>query len=282
VQTPEHGVVYGLSNEAYHAGPGLSLSGAKRILKSPHHYHALTQPTAPPKEPTPSMRSGTMAHCAFLEPDQFDSRYEVGPDVSKNSRVWREFQDHCASVEIEPITQLERDRAFAQAASLRTLEDIPRLMSNGHAEVSAYWVDRRTGVHCKCRPDYVAHGLGLSGECAILLDVKTTTDASPEAFARSVVTYGYHMQDDWYCEGYTAASGREVLGMLFAVVESEFPYAAALYSLDPRALQLGRKRNKRARAAYAACQRDGKWPSYPSGVIELQLPSWALKELNDQ
>jgi hypothetical protein len=277
-----HGVVYGLPNADYHAGAGLSCTGAKRLLQSPYHYHALAQhTTAPPKEPTPSMLNGTLVHCATLEPEQFDERYEVGPDVSRNSKAWREFIDHCTSVAVEPISQLQRDRAYAQAAALRTLPDVAAILKRGHAESSAYWVDPITGVQCKCRPDFTGEGWGVSHAGVILLDVKTAADASPAGFAKSVVNYSYHQQADWYCSGYALATGREVLGMVFAVVESEYPHAVAAYSLDTRALEMGRKLNDRARALYAKCTAANDWPSYPTAVTELTLPAWAWRQADE-
>lgn len=275
------GVVHGLSNEAYHAGAGLSVSGAKRLLKTPYHFHALAGPHgAPASEPTAAMVNGTLVHCALLEPELFDVRYAVGPEVASRAvKEWKAFV--AANPGREPITPLQRDRAYAQAAALRALPDVGKLLRRGHAESSAYWVDPATGVHCKCRPDFAAHGWGAAGAAVILVDVKTTSDASPEGFAKSVVNYAYHMQAAWYCEGYALATGCTVLGMVFAAVESEYPHAAAAYTLDAQAVELGAKLNHRARTVYAKCSTSGEWPSYPNEVIELSLPRWAWSALND-
>lgn len=277
--TPDaHGVVHGLSNEAYHRGPGLSCSGAKRLLRTPYHYWALTQEhDAPPSEPTPQMQNGTRVHCALLEPDQWALRYVVPPGGAsdRRTRAYRDFAAWAAERGLQPVTQEETQRAQAQAHALRALPDVARLMARGHAESSAYWTDPLTGVQCKCRPDFVAEGWGDSGAACILLDVKTARDASPEAFARAVASLGYHQQADWYCDGYARATGHEVLGMVFAVVESEYPHAAAAYELDEAALQLGRTLNMRARNLYAQCSQRGAWPSYPRGIVRLSLPAWA-------
>lgn len=281
------GVVYGLASEAYHAGPGLSHSGAKRLMRSPFHYWALAQQReAPPKAPTPQMVNGTLVHCALLEPEQFDVRYAVIPDDlgTKASKAYKEWAAVVLTNGCEAITPQQRDAAQAQADALRTLPIVQQLMAGdhvGHAESSAYWVDPDSGVHCKCRPDWASHGWGDDGRGVLLLDVKTTADASPEAFAKSVVNFGYHTQDDWYCQGYGIAARLPVLGMVFVVVESEFPHAVAAYSLDADALQLARMKNRDARALYAQCATKNEWPSYPREVTELSLPRWALKELTE-
>lgn len=271
----EPGVYPGLSNEEYQAGAGLSVSQVKRLRKSPFHFHALQTPTAPPKAPTPGMMNGTLVHCALLEPNEFDSRYVVGPDVSKNSRDWKTFMAERAGLDV--ITQVQRDAAFAQAAALAALPDIAALMVGGQAEVSAYWLEDELEqpVLCRCRPDYVAPVAFGTG--AVLIDVKTTTDASPEGFAKACANFDYHLQADWYCRGYARAAGLDVHGMVFAVVESEFPYAAATYMLSDRALIAARRENQEALQTYMRCRASQSWPGYPQGIQVIDLPPWALK-----
>jgi hypothetical protein len=270
---PSNGVLLGLANEAYHKGPGLSHSGLKRMRKSPYHYHELALGTheVPPPAPTLQMMNGTLTHCALLEPSQFDARYVVGPAVDKRSKEWREFTKQVPTCEV--ITSLQRDAAFRQADALRRLPDVAALLSSGEPEVSAYWIDPETQVLCKCRPDWVSpvgYGRGV-----VLLDVKTASDASPEGFSKAVANYGYHTQADWYCTGYALATGLEVHGMLFAVVESEYPHACAAYMLDDEALQRARLDNREALALYARCAANDEWPGYPTDIQVITLPRWA-------
>jgi hypothetical protein len=49
------------------------------------------------------------------------------------------------------------------------------------------------GTPCKVRPD-----LYNSKDSGIVLDLKTTIDASPKGFAKSVRQYGYLFQAAWY------------------------------------------------------------------------------------
>lgn len=268
------GIVHGLTNESYHAGPGWSVSGVKRFRRSPYHFHALKGPHgAPPKEPTAAMVNGTLVHCATLEPDEMPRRYAVGPDGPRTSKAWKDHAAWAAMTGLEPITGVQYIAALRQAAALRTLPDVDTLLSDGQPEVSAFWRDEATGVLCKCRPDWVspvADGTGV-----ILVDVKTTADASPEAFARSAANLGYHLQAAWYCHGYAQATGLEVHGMVFACVESEFPHAVAAYMLDDEAIAKGRAACDAALVAYAECERTCTWPSYPQDIVTLQLPPWA-------
>lgn len=272
IERDGRGVIANLPNGVYHAGPGLSVSGIKRFRRSPFHYRSLAQAHgAPPSLPTPAMMNGTLVHCAVLEPAELMRRYVVGPEISRTSHQWRDFaRDH---IEQQVITRVQYDAAMRQATALKGLEEVATLLEDGQAEVSAYWTDVQTGVLCKCRPDHVSP-VAMGTGC-ILVDVKTAGDASAEAFARSATNLGYHLQAAWYCDGYAQASGLQVHGMVFAVVESEFPHAVAAYMLDDVGIEKGRAAVRDALNRYVECERADAWPGYPAGITVLQLPPWA-------
>ena len=64
----------------------------------------------------------------------------------------------------------------------------------GQTELSYFWDDLGT-IKGKCRPDWI------SDDGSIVVDVKTTTDASPRGFQKSISTWGYHLQLGWYLRG---------------------------------------------------------------------------------
>lgn len=271
---PGQGLILdGLTNTDYHAGPGLSVSGAKRLLVTPYHYHALTgERTAPPKAPTPGMMNGTLVHCLVLEPDEFGLRYVVGPDADVRSKAWKEFGAAALAMGLEVISQVMYDRARGQAEALRAVPEVAELLREGIAEQSVFWRDEAHGLLLKCRPDWrapVSHGAGI-----VLLDVKTCADASDEGFASACAKFGYYMQDPWYCEGVAAATGLRVEGMVFGVVENEYPFAARAFMLSDEARAAGREQYAKARATYAACLTRGDWPGYPPGIAVIDLPRW--------
>lgn len=275
MDVPTTGLVQGLANEAYHAGPGLSHSGVKRLRKSPFHYHELARPRdVPAKAPTPEMFAGTLAHCALLEPDAFDARYLVC-DIDKRTKAFKEQQIVAEATSSVLITSIQRETAFAQAASVKLLPEAKRLLSRGQAEVSAYWIDKDTGTLCKCRPDWVSPVSVNARDGFVLVDFKTTSDASARKFAKTVLDFEYDLQAAWYLDGYEQASGLMATAMVFAVCEREYPYACALYELHPDDIARAREANRRALALYTACARDDKWPGYPTTLQTLELPVWA-------
>jgi hypothetical protein len=269
---PFVGIRSDLSNEAYHATSALGASGLKKLAKSPAHYWAAyLDPEREPSAPTPAMRAGTLAHCVVLEPHRLDERYVIKPEGhdgrTKEGKAW------CAQMAgFEIVTADQLLTARRQAAALHALPDIAALLSSGRPEVSVFWIDPDTGVHCKCRPDLVHSTDG--GDW--LVDVKTTVDASPEGFPKQVAKLGYHIQAAHYSSGWTAATGRRVLGFVFACVESDYPHVAAAYTLDQVAMAEGADECRRLIDLYDECTRTNRWPGYGSEIKALSLPMWAL------
>jgi exodeoxyribonuclease VIII len=266
-------LMFGMESEAYHATEALGSSGLKLLRKSPLHFYGQhMDPERPRREPTPAMKAGTLAHCAILEPDTLAERYVVRPDGldgrTKEGKAW------LASVApgVESITAEQLLTAQRQADAVRALPEIGDLLGKGMAEVSAFWTDETTGMECKCRPDW---NVPVEHRKAIILDIKTAIDASPEGFARAVWNWQYHLQAAWYSDGYALAAEVEVLSFVFVVVESEYPHAAAAYVLDEETMAIARAENRRLFDIYAKCKRTNEWPGYPAGVGVLSLPAWA-------
>jgi exodeoxyribonuclease VIII len=273
------GIYYDLSNQDYHAGPGISKSGLDAIAKSPAHYYSRyldpARPAAP--EPTPSMKTGTLAHCVILESEQFENRYLVRPEGidlrTKEGRAWAATIDPGLDV----ITAEQYARAIAQAESIKRLPDVAEAFANGRSEVSAFWTDKETGVLCKCRPDFV-HDASADG--VILFDLKTTQDASPAEFGRSVAKWRYHVQAAWYSDGYRQATGKDVIAYVFVAVENDWPHFCSAVMLDPLADAEGAALYRRNLNTYAECLQSGNWPGYSTAIETISLPAWAITQEN--
>jgi len=188
--------------------------------------------------------------------------------TTKEGKAWRDAQP--AGVEI--VTTEQMLTATRQAASVRQLPEVAALLERGQPEVSAFWFDEPSGLLMKCRPDSVA----LAGErSVVLLDVKTTQDASPDAYSRSIWNFGYHLLAAHYSEGYEIASGLMVLGFAFVVVEADYPHAAAAYLIDDDGMARARRTRRRLIESYAVCRATGEWPGYPNTMQPISLPGWA-------
>lgn len=285
------GVIEGMDIDAYHSSPGISKTGLDRINRSPARFYALSlDPNRPPEKELAGQLEGQLAHCAILEPDEFDKRYVTlpanapdrpteamlkakSPSESSIARQkwWAEWDRNNNGRII--ITHQQRETALRQADAVRQLPDIREALAAGRPEVSAFWRDPATGVLCRCRPDWV-HPAGQSG--VVLLDVKTYSDASPAEFRRQCARKRYHVQDAFYSDGFELASGLEVLAFVFVAVETDYPFHASAVMLDLMSRQQGVEDARRNLDTYAECLRTGTWPGYSPGIETVSLPTWAL------
>jgi len=262
------GIHEGMDGDKYHTLPGLSNTGLGKHLASPAHYRAYVR--NPPKE-TPALRLGKLLHKAVLEPDALALAIAPNVDRRTNSgkKAWADFLLENPGAEIVTADEADqiqfmRDAVYSHPSARKLL------FAPGRAEASAWWYDDLEGVLCKCRPDYAR-------DDHIIVDLKSTEDAEPNAFGRSAVKYGYVRQGAFYWDGWHRVTGIKPEGFVFIAVEKEPPYAVSVSALTPIQLDMGRHEYRRALARYSECQISGHWPGYSDKIEPLALPAWAMK-----
>tara|TARA_R110000803_G_scaffold21548_3_gene54241 strand:- start:7396 stop:8115 length:720 start_codon:yes stop_codon:yes gene_type:complete len=231
----------------------LSYSSLKAFMKSPAHFLAYKN-----KEfvESSSMRLGTAVHSALLEPDKFRAIYDV-TDLRKNTKAYKE------------MVALNPDKIYLNNSDWRSIQEIKRrFKQNGEASDLLSLCDIREqevkGV-IKGTP-FRGFVDAMSRDGNIILDIKTTQDASPEGFGKSVYNFAYHLQ---------AAIYKEITGaqqFYIIAIENTSPYNVCIYGLSQDALDSG----------YSVMQNgiekfnlwDGKETGYTNyGIIN--LPPWA-------
>lgn len=275
-QIPASGIIHGMSNADYHALPSVSSSKLKTILRSPAHYHAAYLSDAPRKEPTASMVLGSLTHTLFLEPEQYANDYAIFPDCDRRTKegkaVYAAFLDAAEGMTVITADQLATAQAMANALCDHALHEA---MTSGFAESSIFYTDDQTDLHCRIRPDYHIAPGGV-WEYGLIIDVKTTDDARPEAFARTCVNFGYDLSAAMYCHGFMQHyETTEPPLFLLLVVERDAPYAVACYECSPEMLAKGEEKYRKALSLLAECQSADNWPGYDAGIQLLNLPKWA-------
>lgn len=271
-------IIHGLGNAEYHARPEVSSSQLKTILRSPAHYRAAYLDGAPRKESTANMVLGSLTHTLFLEPEQYGSEYIVAPECDRRTKegkaVYAAFQDAADGLTIITAEQLQTAQAMANSLCGHIIHEA---MTGGHAEASIFYSASVGGVGmaCRIRPDYHIPPCD-TWPTGLIIDVKTTDDARPEAFARTCVTYGYDLSAAMYCDGFMRHYGTtEPPLFLLLVVERDAPNAVACYECSPEMLAKGDEKYRRALALLDECQQKNEWPGYDSGIQLLNLPKWA-------
>ena len=249
------------SNADYHADPAVSASHLHAVAASPYHYWSrFLAPDRPPSVQTAAMKLGSLTHCAVLEPDQLASRYGIAPDRRTNAGKAAVAEMEAAG--IEAVTAPEMEQAMAMAASVRSHQAAAALLRDGKAEQSFWFDDIATGLRCKCRPDWYTG--------STIVDLKTTVDASPKGFAKSVAQWRYHVAQVHYLAGTFAER------FVFIAVEKSYPYAVGVYELDADAVQLGDYERRNNLQTIADCRAISEWPGYGNTIQPLSLPKWAL------
>ncbi len=260
-------VRHDLTNSEYHASPAISKSGLDLIRKAPALYRWRQ---ANPTEQTPAMRLGTLTHTVVLEPQLFRESATVHPEgidrrTSAGKLAWAEFEVQAEGKEIVTTEEMSKLCQIQQAvhnhpAAAKALAGSPII------EQSIFW--DADGIACRCRPD-------AATEKGVIVDLKTTRDASPEGFAKSIAQYRYHVQAAFYSDGYKAAFGEAPRGFVFIAVETEPPYLVAVYVASETMTSRGRIEYQTDLDTFRRCQDADTWPGYSDAPLTIDLPKWA-------
>ena len=167
----------------------------------------------------------------------------------------------------EIITETMLEAATAMAESVKSHPAASKLLSSGTPEVSIFWDDEETGARRKCRIDFI-HDSG------IVVDLKSTSNASEEEFARSVAKFGYHRQQAFYVEGFESGFKKQPTGFVFVATESTPPYATAVYALCEESEAKGREEIRELLPLLIDCKSRDEWPAYSPRIEKLTLPRW--------
>lgn len=266
------GLHYGVAPEVYYArAPGLLRKSVLDLVRrSPAHVKLWLD--GEDGGPMAAMRFGNVFHPAVLEPARFARDFAIAPDFGDRrykgpKEAWERWQ-----VENAGKTILDPDDAKAirgMVAACRAHELLGRILRYpGRAEVTVRWDDAESGLPAAARLDWYVEELGL------VVDLKSTEDARPGPFARSVASYRYHVQEAHYRAG-LAAVGKPCEHFVLAAIEKRPPYLVALYKLDEYAVERGERSRRRDIRRLEESAVRNVWPGYDERILSLELPRWA-------
>lgn len=268
-----HGCVQ-LTNEEYHSGPGISKSHLDKVAKCPLLYwERYINPEREPEEQKAALVFGSAFHTATLEPDLFASEFLIMPEFNLRSATGRAARDEWLAGEAKGLTVLtveQRDLALKMARVVHKHPVAGQLLRGGQKEQSFFAKDPETGALVKCRTDHSDFSAGL------IADLKSTDDASEDAFAKSIANFRYHVQQAWYEDVLSSIYGEAPPYFVFIAVDKNPPHPIGVYYIDPEDVQLGRQLARRDLKTILECKRTGIWPDFtPSKVARISLPGWA-------
>lgn len=263
--------IYDLDENVYFSHEAISNSKLSPLEKSGAHYLAELEKN---DEPTRAQVIGKLIHTTVLEPEMLEKRYVLAERKlnfrSKEDKELRDnaiaedkhlvgFDDVCLSRDMDEAIK----KHLGANTLLKTIE--------GDSEVSAFWVDKETGVQCKGRFDFLTKN-------GCIVDLKTTTDASYDEFKHSITKFKYYRQAAMYIDAYETITGKKALGFIIVAVEKTAPYGVACFKIDEAAIEQGRREYKALLHKYKVFKDNEDFHGYSQIVQDVGISRWALDE----
>jgi len=222
---------------------------------------------------------GNAFETKLLEPDEFKNNVAVFP-AEKIKFDIREIRPELKVVGNSKEFKSAKESFYAENAEkyiiedystegLSTLEDmekscrenpiISKLLSQVEKQVSIFWTDEKTGVKLKTRPDV------SRSEKNVIVDVKTTRDASPRMFSKQINDLNYWLQACLQIEGCLKSGYMEKIdGYFWLAVEKEAPFNAVIYEFDKDDIERKMIKVLMLLDRIAESEKSGVWPGYES------------------
>ena len=259
-------------------------------------------PPTLPKKDSAAFAMGHAVHCLALEPNEFEDRFVSFPKVDRRTKAgqaeWDEFVSDCALKDLKIVDDSDFTKAmdYVDLVKGKTVLDeqdhadavacVQAL--NNHPEFAAIMAQPRRvevpfefdlfGHRFKAKPDAIIDSMKL------IVDIKTTDDASPHRWQWSAVDYGYHRQA-WLYQYALHSEMIEDYRFIFAVVEKPkpstrgIPPTVALYELDAETMNMGMQDTHRLVLDYERRTKTNDWQQpYSSGIVPLRLPKRRVYE----
>lgn len=283
--------IHDISAEAYHADPcavpSMSSTLARLILnRSPRHAWTAHPRLNPDHEGKDSkvFDLGRAAHrCVLGKGGDYVAYPEhlLAKNGAASTAEAKEWAQEMRSRGMTPLKAAEVDAVHDMADGIiRRLSAMGIAFPPARSELTA--IAEIDGVMCRAMIDHAPADPRMP-----LWDLKTTTDASPDAVIRSVTAWGYDIQACHYLRVWEAATG-EKRRFRFIFVEKEPPFEVSAVELlnDPGDeadwFQDADAKCAEARRIWGECLRDNQWPGYSDKIALIGAPVWHRRNWADR
>ena len=261
-----------ISNAEYHGRKThLSSTNIRTFKKNKKQFeYGLTHELV---KQTKAMADGTAVHAFFLERDNFDTDFVIKPaDMRLNTKAGKEWAlEHQSKIIIDSElgnNLYEMEKSFMDSPA-KLIYDI-----KGQTELSYFWDDFGT-IKGKCRPDWI------SDDGNIVVDIKSTTDASPRGFQKSISTWGYHLQLGWYLRGLRKL-GLPAEQFIFIAIEKTAPFCVGVYRADQEMINYAMKELDQLMPEIQTAMVSNEFPDYTPEITSIGLPPWMTDKKEQQ
>jgi len=267
---------YDVKAKDYHADPvekpSLSSSIAKILIdQSPAHaWMAHPRLNLGHQRETDSRSDlGSAAHAMLLEPSRDPVVVRV-PFKDWRTNAAKEARELAYSRDKFPVLEdkyADIQNMVLEARAFLDKTELAGILGSSLNETTVVWND--AGIWCRSRPD------SMSIDRTILLDYKTTTDASPEAIAKQIGRMGYDVQAEFYTRGQEILMGHPAT-FVFLFQEITPPYACSLISLSAAYREVGKLKVQRAMQLWERAINTNTWAAYSHQILYAEPKPWDL------
>ena len=274
------GVHLGIPAQVYHADPcivpSLSSSIAQVLLRESPYKAWFSHPRLNKgysEDRADKFDLGTAAHAMLLEDNE--SAMAVVDADDWRTKAAQAQRDAARAAGKTPILAGHFQKVLEMVAAAKAFiptSEIGSAWKAADSEVTA--VIQESGTWLRCRFDRATK------DRRVIMDYKTTEDASPETFSRQIPRMGYHLQDAFYRRIARTLNGATVPEPIFAFLVQSVtpPYECSLAGCDPTLQEIADYEVGRAIQLWRDCIKADKWPSY-GGRIHWTIPTiWQIKQ----
>lgn len=260
----------GMSNADYHAHKAISKSKLDAARKSGQHLHDMLY--GPPRESTAAFDIGTVLHASALPGENADEiAVRMPKGMDKRTKDGRAFvAEHSDKIILNSSDAYCVDQMMASLLEHPVSAALVKGELAGKSEQSFFATEPETGLEVKCRPDF------MLDDGSLIIDLKTTKNASPKGFQQSLVDYRYYVQAAWYLDVVEMATGKRPDGFLFIAVEKARPFSTGVYVADEEMIKIGREHAMEDLRKIAKWQAEDVYPGYSDRAEMISLPKWML------
>jgi len=269
----DNGIYYNIPSKEYHSWTEIvSNSYLGRLAKVPACAKI-------PQEETEAMKFGRAFHTFVLEPNIFNEEFitpdnwPTKPNKRSTEKTVKAYGEWINSLDgKQPIASDDVITICAMSIAINKHPFASKLLKEGVSETTIIWTDIETGIQCKVRPDRIP-----DGNKGVILDLKSTSNASSYSFKTDCIKYGYARECGMYMEGFAMAKNALFKDLVFAfiAVEKEPPYRVEVYTLDIDFVQYGWLEFHRLLQIEKECREKNFWPHYVNaGAEELTKPPY--------
>lgn len=240
----------------------LSYSSLKEFAKSPRHYVDYLRKE---KKPTPAMAFGSLVHCLLLQPNEFEKQFFLMPSIDRRTKEGKAAYEDC--MKASEGKELVTEDQYNEADNLVNKVISESHIANAIQGCNKFEKEWRTDIN----------GLPFRGffdgeADDYILEIKTTTDASPKTIINDFYNRQYHIQAGLY----THISSKPIK---YLIIETASPYNVMLADVDTAFTDFGLKQAVEQIERFKTCMENNMFDMgyefhLDSGQFTIGLPSW--------